>query len=314
MARPPAPPPARDHRGQGPHDADHDAHPDRHATASTLPQEQYPSPDDVMEIHNNELLHTVLACPPLEAIDDVINAVNQTIVHDLLDDLQHNLPNWTDGHVPHLDDQAAFAIESRFSAALDKDWTRFEIYAMQAVFAVPPNLYLPLPHEQDLTPPQPGEEQALDRDMQQLRHRLYALRTLQDRLSVASAHMADQIQALESVEAALSTLESAPVIDLTQPVADLTATTQTVLAGTAPAPTGVPSKTVAWVRQEVGRVVQPVESDDVDGGVGHAARGGDDNLPPALLDEYARDLAISAVLDDAGELLVDRGGVRRNAA
>ncbi|KNE64129.1 hypothetical protein AMAG_09189 [Allomyces macrogynus ATCC 38327] len=307
MARPPAPPPGRDHRGPVPHHPDHDGH-DRHAAASTLPQEQYPSPDDVMEIHNNELLHTVLACPPLEAIDDVINSVNQTLVHNLLDELQENLPIWTDGHVPHLDDQAAFALESRFSAALDKDWTRFEIYAMQAVFAVPPNLYLPLPHEQDLSSPQPGEEAALDHNMHQLRHRLYALRTLQDRLSVASAHMADQIQALESVEAALASLESAPVIDLTQPVADLTATTQTVLTGLAPAPAGVRSKTVAWVRQEVGRVVQPVETEDD----GHGR--GDEVLPHALLDEYAHDLAISAVLDDAGELLVDRGGVRRVAA
>ncbi|KNE73334.1 hypothetical protein AMAG_17558 [Allomyces macrogynus ATCC 38327] len=312
MARPPAPPPARDLGGFGPNRPDHDGH-DRHATSSTLPQEQYPSPDDVMEIHNNELLHTVLACPPLEAIDDLINAVNQTLVHDLLDDLQQNLPTWTDGHVPDLDDQAAFQLESRFSAALDKDWTRFEIYAMQAVFAVPPNLYLPLPHEQDLSPPQPGEEAALDHDMHQLRHRLYALRTLQDRLSVASAHMADQIQALESVEAALATLESAPAIDLAQPAADLTTTTHAVLAGPVPAPTGVPSKTVAWVRQEVARVVQPVETDDNHGAVGHAARS-DDALPPALLDEYAHDLAVSAVLDDAGELLVDRSGARRDAA
>ncbi|KAJ3364077.1 hypothetical protein GGF31_000614 [Allomyces arbusculus] len=264
-----------------------------------------------MEIHNNELLHTVLACPPLEAIDDVINAVNQTVVHDLLDDLQQNLSEWTDGHVPQLDDQAAFALESRFSAALDKDWTRFEIYAMQAVFAVPPNLYLPLPHEQNLVLPQPGEEAALDHDMHQLRHRLYALRTLQDRLSVASAHMADQIQALESVEAALASLDSAPVIDLAQPVADLTNTMQTVLAGPAPAPSGVPSKTVAWMRQEVGRVVQPVETEDDDGGHG---RGGNDGLPPALLDEYTHDLAISAVLDDAGELLPERGGARRDVA
>ncbi|KAF8985700.1 hypothetical protein BGZ46_002445 [Entomortierella lignicola] len=145
------------------------------------------------QIHQQQLLTEHFGFSPLSFVDDVINSVNNMIyqasmalqeyVETQMDDLAGSnlLPD--DVRVKDESAKCMHKFETLLESAVDKNFDRFELYALKNLFGVPEDVDIVLPHYEALDFNIGVErEQQLDEQLEVLRRKVIATKALNYRL------------------------------------------------------------------------------------------------------------------------------------
>ncbi|KAF9208506.1 hypothetical protein BGZ49_008590 [Haplosporangium sp. Z 27] len=145
------------------------------------------------QIHQQQLLTEHFGFSPLSFVDDVINSVNNMIyqasmalqeyVETQMDDLAGSnlLPDDVD--VKDESAKCMHKFETLLESAVDKNFDRFELYALKNLFGVPEDVDIVLPHYEALDFNIGVErEQQLDEQLEILRRKVIATKALNYRL------------------------------------------------------------------------------------------------------------------------------------
>ncbi|KAF9159286.1 hypothetical protein BGX20_003016, partial [Mortierella sp. AD010] len=145
------------------------------------------------QIHQQQLLTEHFGFSPLSFVDDVINSVNNMIyqasmalqeyVEVQMDDMavRSALPEDTD--VKAECGKCMHKFETLLESSVDKNFDRFELYALKNLFGVPEDVDIVLPHYEALDFNIGVEkEQDLDEQIEILRRKLIATKALNYRL------------------------------------------------------------------------------------------------------------------------------------
>jgi hypothetical protein len=105
------------------------------------PREHAP-PNELQQFHNQQVLLEHFGYFPIYFVDQIIDTMNQIIQqsNQLLEKLTQSYSNHPEQHL--------FLFESLMNATVDAVWDKWEIYVMNAVFAIPAQVYIPFPHQQ----------------------------------------------------------------------------------------------------------------------------------------------------------------------
>ncbi|KAF9423771.1 hypothetical protein BGZ94_008172 [Podila epigama] len=144
------------------------------------------------QVHRQQLLTEHFGFSPLSFVDDVINAVNnmiyqasmalQEFIELQLQDITQNDPSH------HIDikqesEKGMHKFETLLEASVDKNFDRFELYALKNIFGVPEDVDVVLPHYEALDFDLAQErEDELDEDLAILRRQVIATKALNFKL------------------------------------------------------------------------------------------------------------------------------------
>ncbi|KAG0260780.1 hypothetical protein BG011_001619 [Mortierella polycephala] len=149
------------------------------------------------QIHLQQLLTEHFGFAPLSFVDDVINSVNNMIYQAsmaLQEFIESEMENVVAGHYgdmnidPNLDPKdesgkCMHKFETLLESAVDKNFDRFELYALKNIFGVPEDVDIVLPHYEALDFEIGVErEQKLDDELELLRRQVIATKSLNYRL------------------------------------------------------------------------------------------------------------------------------------
>ncbi|KAF9436466.1 hypothetical protein BGZ76_003897 [Entomortierella beljakovae] len=139
------------------------------------------------QIRQQQLLTEHFGFSPLSFVDDVINSVNNMIyqasmalqeyIEAQMDEMiaQHELPDSHDVKIESAKSMHQF--ETLLESSVDKNFDRFELYALKNLFGVPEDVDIVLPHYESLDFNIKVErEQNLDSQLEVLRRKVIAVR------------------------------------------------------------------------------------------------------------------------------------------
>ncbi|KAJ3034556.1 hypothetical protein HK097_004471, partial [Rhizophlyctis rosea] len=146
-----------------------------------------------------ELLTEHLGFPPMQYVDDVINAVNDNAYRGIAACEKFVLD------VIKLDEEEAekglAATETLFENNIDKQFDRFELYFFQNILKIPENLPLTLPHHETTDAAVTTEEEAaVDAELTELRQRLRAAKYFQSVVRNQTQELRKQKPSLEKLK------------------------------------------------------------------------------------------------------------------
>ncbi|KAI9144492.1 Mis12 protein-domain-containing protein [Paraphysoderma sedebokerense] len=168
-----------------------------HSTLPVSTVANAPPSQSQTSIYNDELIIEHFQSTPLSFIDDVINSVN-----DLLYQGSAELERFVEGEVGGLEAvQGIHMIETLLESAIDKNFDRFELFALQNVFKIPEGVKVLLPHYKELNLNFTlSEDASLDHELSRLRKRLVAVRHLNRTLKSEESRTDRQISVLKGWE------------------------------------------------------------------------------------------------------------------
>ncbi|KAJ3107455.1 hypothetical protein HDU97_004051 [Phlyctochytrium planicorne] len=135
--------------------------------------------------------------PPIEFIDDVINSVND-LMYQAMEEFQRFVEGEVDDQVEV--EKGMAALETLLENAIDKNFDKFELYALQNIFSIPRNASIVLPQYKDIDPNATEEVEAeLDREIEELRRRLIAEKYINFRMKSASRILERDLPHLEKI-------------------------------------------------------------------------------------------------------------------
>ncbi|KAG0204393.1 hypothetical protein BGX28_003645 [Mortierella sp. GBA30] len=149
------------------------------------------------QIYQQQLLTEHFGFSPLSFVDDVINSVNNMIyqasmaLQEFIENEMQKVVAGTYGHLELPSDvdpmtesaKGMHKFETLLEAAVDKNFDRFELYALKNLFGVPEDVDIVLPHYEALDFEISVEkEEKLDEELELLRRQLIATKALNYRL------------------------------------------------------------------------------------------------------------------------------------
>ncbi|KAF9573813.1 hypothetical protein EC968_007884 [Mortierella alpina] len=149
------------------------------------------------QIYQQQLLTEHFGFSPLSFVDDVINSVNNMIyqasmaLQEFIESEMQKVVAGEYGHVELPQDmdpltesaKGMHKFETLLEAAVDKNFDRFELYALKNLFGVPEDVDIMLPHYESLDFGISVErEEKLDNDLELVRRQLIATKALNYRL------------------------------------------------------------------------------------------------------------------------------------
>ncbi|KAJ3106860.1 hypothetical protein HDU96_008072 [Phlyctochytrium bullatum] len=162
-----------------------------------------------------DLIVEIFGFPPIEFVDEVIDIVN-TLMYDAMEEFQ----SFVEGE---LDDQIEVekgmaALETLLENAIDKNFDKYEVYALQNIFSFPPNVDIVLPQYKDVDPNATEEvDAALDEEIERMRKELIRVgilkqhvtkyapkeRVINERLKRINAILDCDIPRIQKIQAAI---------------------------------------------------------------------------------------------------------------
>ncbi|KAI8842986.1 Mis12 protein-domain-containing protein [Chytridium lagenaria] len=133
--------------------------------------------------------------PPIEFIDDVINAVN-----DLMYQAMEEFQSFVDGEMEDTVEveKGMAALETLLESAIDKNFDKFELYALQNIFSLPRNVGVVLPQYRDVDPEASEElDRELDEQIERLRKELIAEKYMTLKMNAAMKCLDHDLPCLE---------------------------------------------------------------------------------------------------------------------
>ncbi|KAG0230741.1 hypothetical protein BGW41_002413 [Actinomortierella wolfii] len=135
-------------------------------------------------IYQQQLLTEHFGYSPLSFVDDVINSINNLIYQASM-----ALQAYAEQEMADMDPtliecaKCIHRFETLLEAAVDKNFDRFELYALKNIFGVPEDVDIVLPHYEALDFDIPdSREQELDDQLEQLRRQVIATKALNYKL------------------------------------------------------------------------------------------------------------------------------------
>lgn len=157
--------------------------------------EQQESWNRARQIHQQQLLTEHFGFAPLSFVDDVINSVNnmiyqasmalQDFVEREMEDMHRQGQLVLQKNVHVLDESAKcmHKFETLLESAVDRNFDRFELYALKNLFGVPEKVDIVLPHYEELDfEISVDKDQKLDEELELLRRQVIATKALNYRL------------------------------------------------------------------------------------------------------------------------------------
>ncbi|KAF8979891.1 hypothetical protein BGZ52_004470, partial [Haplosporangium bisporale] len=143
------------------------------------------------QIHQQQLLTEHFGSSPLSFVDDVINSVNNMIYQAsmaLQEFIEFQLQEITQIEGRTLDikletEKGMHKFETLLESSVDRNFDRFELYALKNIFGVPEDVDLVLPHYEALDFTIASErEKELDDELGMLRRQVIATKALNHKL------------------------------------------------------------------------------------------------------------------------------------
>ncbi|KAF9380004.1 hypothetical protein CPB97_008624 [Podila verticillata] len=156
-----------------------------------MTQEQQEQWAKARQIHQQQLLTEHFGSSPLSFVDDVINSVNNMIYQAsmaLQEFIEFQLQEITQIEGRTLDikletEKGMHKFETLLESSVDKNFDRFELYALKNIFGVPEDVDLVLPHYEALDFTIASErEKELDDELEILRRQVIATKALNHKL------------------------------------------------------------------------------------------------------------------------------------
>ncbi|KAF9141233.1 hypothetical protein BGX30_005243 [Mortierella sp. GBA39] len=164
------------------------------ATAGTIAQQQE-SWIKSRQVYQQQLLTEHFGFSPLSFVDDVINSVNNMIYQAsmaLQEFVENEMEAWAIQHQSQLPKNYDVKVESAkgmhkfetlLEAAVDKNFDRFELYALKNLFGVPEDVDIVLPHYEALDfGIGADKEEALDKELELLRQQVIMTKAMNYKL------------------------------------------------------------------------------------------------------------------------------------
>ncbi|KAG9072737.1 hypothetical protein KI688_000513 [Linnemannia hyalina] len=164
------------------------------ATAGTIAQQQE-SWIKSRQVYQQQLLTEHFGFSPLSFVDDVINSVNNMIYQAsmaLQEFVENEMEAWAVQHQNQLPKNYDVKVESAkgmhkfetlLEAAVDKNFDRFELYALKNLFGVPEDVDIVLPHYEALDfGIGADKEEALDKELELLRQQVIMTKAMNYKL------------------------------------------------------------------------------------------------------------------------------------
>ncbi|KAG0028671.1 hypothetical protein BGZ82_008315 [Podila clonocystis] len=156
-----------------------------------MTQEQQKQWVKARQIHQQQLLTEHFGSSPLSFVDDVINSVNNMIYQAsmaLQEFIEYQLQEITQIEGRTLDikletEKGMHKFETLLESSVDRNFDRFELYALKNIFGVPEDVDIVLPHYEALDFSIASErEQELDDELEILRRQVIATKALNHKL------------------------------------------------------------------------------------------------------------------------------------
>ncbi|KAF9154543.1 hypothetical protein BG015_000687 [Linnemannia schmuckeri] len=164
------------------------------AAAGTIAQQQE-SWIKSRQVYQQQLLTEHFGFSPLSFVDDVINSVNNMIYQAsmaLQEFVENEMEAWAVQHRDQLPKSYDAKVESAkgmhkfetlLEAAVDKNFDRFELYALKNLFGVPEDVDIVLPHYEALDfGISADKEEALDKELELLRQQVIMTKAMNYKL------------------------------------------------------------------------------------------------------------------------------------
>ncbi|KAG0279439.1 hypothetical protein BGZ95_001205 [Linnemannia exigua] len=147
------------------------------------------------QVYQQQLLTEHFGFSPLSFVDDVINSVNNMIYQAsmaLQEFVENEMESWAIQNRRNLAKDYDAKVESAkgmhkfetlLEAAVDKNFDRFELYALNNLFSVPKDVDIVLPHYEELDFGIAADrEEALDQELEMLRQQVIMTKAMNYRL------------------------------------------------------------------------------------------------------------------------------------
>ncbi|KAG0343319.1 hypothetical protein BG004_005404 [Podila humilis] len=160
--------------------------PPQYLTMQSMTQEQQEEWEKNRLVYQQQLLTEHFGAAPLSFVDDVINSVNNMIyqasmaLQEFIEFQLKAISQTAPGH-EHIDpkletEQGMHKFETLLESSVDKNFDRFELYALKNIFGVPKDVDIILPHYAALDFSIESErEQELDTELEDLRRQVIAV-------------------------------------------------------------------------------------------------------------------------------------------
>ncbi|KAG6831477.1 hypothetical protein H0H92_010386 [Tricholoma furcatifolium] len=168
------------------------------------------------------LLPEILGFSPQLLLDDIINIANNA-VQDGVNGMEEFLQKWVDTRSERQNDdwdstqdveQGLVAFQTLLEHHTDLAFDFFEAWSLRNIFAIPPDLPIVVPHQQDLNLTQtPEKEQELMDEIEQLRRRLDNQRRLR-RMYTHTRRVSQRLQRREEERLAQLSILQSPSLDI----------------------------------------------------------------------------------------------------